>query len=116
MTWQRATAAPLNAAYQQREFEFYIEDIGSSLLIVPGGAYVENGPAILAARKQNVAIAECLWRDGVVRLDVKEMGGLGARRQGNGVVLQAKADDVALVLHTSGTTGRPKAVGYMRFE
>ena len=112
VTWQRAIAAPLNSAYQQREFEFYIEDIGASLVIVPGGSCAELGPAIRAARKQNVAIAECFWSDGSVELSVKEIGKMGARRREKESVLQAEADDVALVLHTSGTTGRPKAVGF----
>src|SRR5438045_125676 len=34
-SWQRAIAAPLNSAYKQEEFEFYIDDLKSSLALVP---------------------------------------------------------------------------------
>lgn len=40
--------------------------------------------------------------------DVKEKGRLGKREAAN--LNKAQEDDVALALHTSGTTGRPKAV------
>lgn len=74
---------------------------------MPRGAYASNAPAVLAARKYNAAIAECYYDNGIV-LDVKESGKLAARAKKS--LETARADDVALVLHTSGTTGRPKAV------
>ncbi|KAL2355726.1 hypothetical protein BJ546DRAFT_1124644 [Cryomyces antarcticus] len=86
---QRAIAAPLNPAYKQSEFEFYIDDLSSAVVLVPKGQ--ADGPAVKAAKKYKAAVAECYW-------------------DGREVVLDAQPDDVALVLHTSGTTGRPKAV------
>ncbi|KAK5212431.1 hypothetical protein LTR41_001377 [Exophiala xenobiotica] len=107
-SYQRATAAPLNPAYKQAEFEFYIEDLSSAIVIVPRDSYAKDGPAIKAARRYGAAIAEFyLVRDTPI-LDVKEKGELSHRQTHR--VSQAQAEDVALVLHTSGTTGRPKAV------
>lgn len=109
-SWQRAIAAPLNSAYKQEEFEFYIDDLKSALALVPKGEFAKDGPAVRAARKYEAAIAECYW-DGKRRevvLDVKDQGRL--RGNGGQKVERAQPDDVALVLHTSGTTGRPKAV------
>ena len=107
-TWQRGIAAPLNPSYKQAEFEFYIDDLGSALVVVPQGAYKEDGPAIKAAQKYQAAIAECYWNGERVVLDVKEKGKLKDKKEQK--LLEAQKDDIALVLHTSGTTGRPKAV------
>jgi acyl-CoA synthetase (AMP-forming)/AMP-acid ligase II len=106
-SWQRAIAAPLNPAYKQSEFEFYIDDLSSAIALVPRGAFAQDAAAVKAARKYNAAIAECYYNGNEVVLDVKEVG----KRAGKSAPLEsAQPDDVALVLHTSGTTGRPKAV------
>ncbi|KAF7940925.1 uncharacterized protein EAE97_007110 [Botrytis byssoidea] len=107
-SWQRGIAAPLNSAYKQEEFEFYIDDLSSAVALVPKDSFQKDGPAVRAARKYNAAIAECYWNGSEVVLDVKDEGKL--KGNGNQKVEQAQPDDVALVLHTSGTTGRPKAV------
>lgn len=110
-TWQRAVAAPLNSAYKQDEFEFYIGDLNSTLAIVPQGSVAQASAVVRAAKKYNVALAECYWdesREEMV-LDVKYDGRL--KEGGTEEVHNALPDDVALVLHTSGTTGKPKAVG-----
>jgi acyl-CoA synthetase (AMP-forming)/AMP-acid ligase II len=109
-SWQRGIAAPLNPAYKQAEFEFYIEDVKSAIVLVPKGAYQNGSPAVKAAQKFNAAIAECYWDASKkeVALDVKELGQLQGRPKQP--VLKPEPEDVALVLHTSGTTSRPKVV------
>ncbi|TDZ15840.1 putative peroxisomal-coenzyme A synthetase [Colletotrichum orbiculare MAFF 240422] len=109
-SWQRGIAAPLNPAYKQDEFEFYIDDVKSAIVLVPKGAYAAGAPAVKAAQKFNAAVAETYWDAAKkeVALDVKELGQL--KGKGPEQVLKADADDVALVLHTSGTTSRPKVV------
>jgi acyl-CoA synthetase (AMP-forming)/AMP-acid ligase II len=81
--------APLNAAYTEDEFRFYLEDIApAALLLAP-----DTVPAARAA-------AESLGIP-VITLDVV-VGGDHDRA--------ANDDDIALFLHTSGTTSRPKGV------
>jgi oxalate---CoA ligase len=99
-----ATSAPLNPAYKQEEFEFYLEDLRAKALIVEAGS---ESPALRAAEKLGVAVLT-LIPERQVGAGAFELSGspLGAAiRPG-----PAKPDDVALILHTSGTTSRPKIV------
>jgi long-subunit acyl-CoA synthetase (AMP-forming) len=85
---------------------------------VPQGAYAQNSEAVKAAKTFRAAIAECYWDGQQVVLDIKERGALKSKRSSKNVLLsmtfararKPRPQDVALVLHTSGTTGRPKAV------
>jgi acyl-coenzyme A synthetase/AMP-(fatty) acid ligase len=107
-TWQRGIAAPLNPGYKQEEMEFYIGDLSSALTIVPRGFFEKNGPAVRAARNHKSAIGECYCDGNEVIFDMKELGKLAGKT--NQTIEKAEPDDIALILHTSGTTGRPKAV------
>jgi oxalate---CoA ligase len=99
-----ATSAPLNPAYRQDEFEFYLSDLKAKALIVEAGS---ASPAIAAAEKLGVALIaltpEPQAGAGAFRLSGASMG--AAARPG-----PAEPADVALILHTSGTTSRPKIV------
>jgi oxalate---CoA ligase len=99
-----ATSAPLNPAYRQDEFEFYLSDLNAKALIVEAGS---ASPAMAAAEKLGVALItltpEPQAGAGAFRLSGASMG--AAARPG-----PAEPADVALILHTSGTTSRPKIV------
>jgi acyl-CoA synthetase (AMP-forming)/AMP-acid ligase II len=102
-----AITAPLNPAYKQDEFDFYLSDLGAKALLVEQGS---DSPAVVAARARGIRVLE-LWIDddepaGTFSLQAAdEAAGGQAEKDG-----PAAADDVALVLHTSGTTSRPKIV------
>lgn len=98
-SWQRGIAAPLNPAYKQEEFEFYIDDVKSAIVLVPRGAWAANAPSVKAAAKFNAAVAECYWDDAKaeVVLDIKDLGQLKNKKE---KILQAQPDDTALILHT----------------
>ena len=100
-----ATTAPLNPAYRQPEFEFYLEDLGAKALIVAEG---DDTPARAAAAALGVPAMEIRAEPGSPAGTFSFVGeprGEPAARGG-----MAGPDDVALVLHTSGTTSRPKIV------
>ena len=100
---QVATTAPLNPAYREEEYDFYLSDLKAKALVVMAG---DDGPAMAAAKKAGMAI---------VHLSVPEGAAAGyftlsSEATGNGDSTAPAADDVALILHTSGTTSRPKIV------
>jgi oxalate---CoA ligase len=100
------TSAPLNPAYRGEEFEFYLQDLSSKAMIVEVGS---TSPAIEAAKKLGVAIIVLnplpAKGAGYFTLDTQAMPKASPALTG-----PAQANDVALVLHTSGTTSRPKIV------
>lgn len=97
------TCAPLNPLYSQPEFEFYLSDLKAKALIVLSGA---PSSAIDAARTLNIPIIE-LKPSGKEAGLFKLAGETVTRHEDTGF---ARAGDIALVLHTSGTTSRPKRV------
>ncbi len=102
-----ATTAPLNPAYTKEEFEFYLTDLNSKALLVEKGS---DSPAVEAARTHNIPLLELESETSLPAgcFSINAQGeGKAARNENTGM---AAADDIALVLHTSGTTSRPKIV------
>ena len=99
------TAAPLNPSYRAEEFEFYLTDLRAKLLVVAAG---KDTPAIGVAQKLNIPIARLVAHPerGAGTFTLQYESGAGAPQP----VRAATPDDIALVLHTSGTTSRPKIV------
>lgn len=98
-------AAPLNPAYNKSEVSFYLDDTKSKLVLVPHGADSSH-PAVQAAKDLRVQIAEVHFDGSDVKLKFwSGRPGKGGQLRGSG---KPEERDVALVLHTSGTTGRPK--------
>lgn len=90
-----ATAYPLNPAYKEDEFRFYIQDAGARILLVPPG--------------EGQAARRALTPDGIViEAGIDARGQLQMEGPRASDLAPAQPEDVALVLHTSGTTSRPK--------
>ncbi|MDU8944038.1 acyl--CoA ligase [Ovoidimarina sediminis] len=101
---QTCVTAPLNPAYREDEFAFYLEDLGARAVIL---AEDYDGPAAAAAASLGLQ---------VLRLSFDADGPAGAytlSTETSGTLSDTglpTPDDVALILHTSGTTSRPKIV------
>ena len=100
-----ATAAPLNPGYRADEFEFYLTDLRARLLIVGVG---KDSPCIGVAERLGIRIARLVPQPergaGTFTLDFGDRPAAHNEKRGVG------PGDIALVLHTSGTTSRPKIV------
>src|SRR5262249_1671882 len=92
------TAAPLNPAYKEEEFRFYLDDTAARVLILPSDG-------LDAARKAAGDTVKVL----TVSMDANGVVSLSGVNGGK-VPPPPAVDDTALILHTSGSTGRPKRV------
>ncbi len=101
-----ASAAPLNPAYRAPEFEFYLTDLRARALLVEAGS---ASPALEVAAQLGLPVIRLIPTPeegaGRFRLELDRLPRSADFRGG-----PATADDEALVLHTSGTTSRPKIV------
>ena len=97
------TAAPLNPAYKEDDFAFYLEDTNAKVLILPPDGADEARRALRQAQGERPV------RELPIDMDANGTVALTtvADRQ---PYARPTPDDVALILHTSGSTGRPKRV------
>jgi acyl-CoA synthetase (AMP-forming)/AMP-acid ligase II len=99
----RFQCAPLNPAFTAREFEFYLQDLEPKALILPAG---------VASPAREIAVSLGLK---TLELDTHaatmDIGFGGRPLPANATVPAPPAAlSTALLLHTSGTTSRPKLV------
>ncbi len=98
-------SAPLNPAYRADEFEFYLSDLNAKALIVDAGS---TSPAVAVAAKLGVRVIDLVAGDVAGRFTLAPREGTGGTPTAHGGYAQPA--DVSMVLHTSGTTSRPKIV------
>jgi acyl-CoA synthetase (AMP-forming)/AMP-acid ligase II len=100
--------APLNPAYRADEFEFYLSDLNAKALVVE---HDSTSPAIAVAQKLGVRIIDLVAGSAAGDFTLRPRDGSGGTSatpttQGG----FAQPGDTSMVLHTSGTTSRPKIV------
>jgi acyl-CoA synthetase (AMP-forming)/AMP-acid ligase II/thioesterase domain-containing protein/acyl carrier protein len=100
-----ATCAPLNPAYQAAEFDFYLADLEAKALLTLAGL---DTPARSVAQVRGIPVIDlwpCAEAAGLFTLTGEAIGPPVPTERGYG-----RTDDIALTLHTSGTTTQPKLV------
>ena len=105
-------AAPLNPKYREDEFRFYLDDLGAAALVTDGSA--PAAPPLAGGDCSRLAVtivdrraAAPAPRRSSLRVERRAGDDQPSRRP---IRARPTADDEALVLHTSGTTSRPKIV------
>jgi len=90
-------AAPLNPAYKEDEFKFFLDETDARVLLLPP----DGGDEARRAAGDKYP---------VITIEMDAAGVVSLQGAGRKPVDPPGIDDVALVLHTSGSTGRPKRV------
>ena len=100
---QSAITAPLNPSYREDEFAFYMDDLKAKAIVVSKDY---DGAAVSAAERLKIKIIRLVESEkiaGLFSLDVEKDGDIVEEEAVN-------ENDIALILHTSGTTSKPKIV------
>lgn len=100
-----AAVAPLNPAYRERELADYLEGLAPRILVVDA---VLESPARGIARDRGIVLLE-LHADSNTQAGRFTLSG-DLAREPVGAPRFSGPDDLALLLHTSGTTSAPKIV------
>jgi oxalate---CoA ligase len=96
-------SAPINPRHRKQEIFSFLADLPATALVIQSGATL---PATLAARERRVPVFEVAPAPNTIcRFTLKgpALSSLSRHRL-------PKPNDVALILHTSGTTSKPKKV------
>ena len=98
------TSCPLNPSYTKEEFKFYYDDLKVKAVIIEENKSIE---AREAAKELDIRIInlKSKTKSRSVELDIKT-----DIKNKDEYLIESDQDDIAMILHTSGTTSRPKMV------
>lgn len=102
---QSCISGPLNHNLKQPEFEFYYNDFRADLVILSQDDVSKESAAYKAAKSSNIPVATVSATEDKVSITFPEDLKHHAVEE-----TEPQSTTTALVLHTSGTTGKPKAV------
>ena len=95
--------APLNPAYKAEEFSFYLDDLDARALVVEEDS---TSAAIEVAKARAIPVLRLRESEAAGAFGLLDCGG----GENAAAVQPRSAEAIALILHTSGTTSRPKMV------
>ena len=94
------SAAPLNPSYKTNEYEFYLKDLNPKIVIVEPNS---SNEVVGVAKNLNIPVCE-------IKIKKDDPSGLFNLFDIESEYQLPEENDEGLVLHTSGTTSRPKIV------
>ena len=94
------SAAPLNPSYKTDEYEFYLKDLNPKIVIVEPNS---SNEVVGVAKNLNIPVCE-------IKIKKDDPSGLFNLFDIESEYQLPEENDEGLVLHTSGTTSRPKIV------
>jgi long-chain acyl-CoA synthetase len=104
-----ATVVPLNVLFKRHEVEYHLEDSDSVALIVWEGFLDEAAYGFrMAETCRHLIVAQALGSTAPLPDGAIPLGNILAENPHVFDTIQTMPDDTAVILYTSGTTGRPK--------
>lgn len=103
------TCAPLNPVYTHKELDFYLSDMKADAVLVSGGFDAATESFI---RSKGIPVITLTADD--TRAGIFNVSGDECRHRSEPVLAGPK--DIAVILHTSGTTSKPKLVPILQFS
>ena len=102
-----ACAVPINPAFTEKEVAFAVGDMGAHAIV----ALATNAAAKAVASSQGLPFVALTPRGAAGEFDLAAAeGGGGGGKAGGGGAIAASPDNVCLLVHTSGSTSKPKKV------
>jgi long-chain acyl-CoA synthetase len=112
-----ATVVPLNVLFKRHEVEYHLDDSDSVALIVWEGFLGEAAEGVQRAKNcRNLIVAQMPGSTTQLAEGALPLGALLADTSPVFDTVQMMPDDTAVILYTSGTTGRPKGAELTHFN
>ena len=112
-----ATVVPLNVLFKRHEVEYHLEDSDSVALIVWEGFLGEAAEGFRGAQGcQHLIVAQSPGSSAALPDGALPLSALMADTSPLFDTVQTMPDDTAVILYTSGTTGRPKGAELSHFN
>ena len=110
-----ATCVPLNPAFKRSEFDSYLSDLDTKLVVVQSGF---DSPIRDVAKEQNIRVLDLIPDADISGVFELTLNGEILSLDNSAPRVFSKPEDVAMILFTSGTTSQPKkvAIGHLHLD